>query len=245
MKRILDWPARAAWMNALLFVPAPLPVLAQDAADEDEDEVRGERVVIEVDGEGRVTVDGKPFSDEDGPVILRVRPDGGTVEVERVGPNNFRFRDGFTVVHPNDGEAFHLRRSDWPRMEDLEIDIPDIPDFDVEPFIRNFRFDFDGPRRFRISEHREVAELEKQSREIAREARRAEGQERADLEADLRAKLNEIFDKKTELRREHVEKLDENLEEERETLQKREESREQMIDRRQRMLMGEGDALDW
>ena len=234
------WITPAALFIAAVMAAAPSITLAQDDTDHPVDEVRGKRIVIEVDDDGRVIIDGKAFSDDDRSLMLRVRPDDGEVEIERVGPDFRRWRE-MTGAFPG-GQGVFFRRE----APDIHIDPPHIPD--VEPLMRqldNLHFEFADPIRLGAREHREVAQLERESRELAREAREAEGAEKSRIEAELREKLTEIYEKKMELRRDRMEELEKKLDAERDALRKRSEAREQMIDRRQRMLMGEGDVLDW
>ena len=234
------WISPAALLLAAVMAAAPSITLAQDDSDDPVDEVRGKRIVIEVDDEGRVIIDGKAFSDDDRSLMLRVRPEDGEVEIERIGPDFRRLRE-MAAGFPRDHKLFF--RGEAP---DIRIDPPHIPD--IQPMIRqfeDFHFEFSDPLRYGAREHREVAELERESRELAREAREAEGAERSRIEAELREKLTDIYEKKMELRRDRVEELEKKLDAERDALRQRSEAREQMIDRRQRMLMGEGDVLDW
>jgi len=239
---------------ALMAVPA----IAQDAAisDETDDEVvvRGQRVTIEVDDEGRVLIDGERVSDDEGPIVLRVESDDGEVEIEAVGPRRREFR-----VHRAPPVGEHVRHGDrvvirgdrdWPHvaafMNDFEFEMPDLPDLpDMAPLMERFHLEIGDPMRASFREHREVAEQEREAREIARRARDAEGSERAELEAELQAKVNEIFDKKMELREEVISDLQEKVQEEQEELNRRREVRQEMIDRRMRTLLGEGDLMEW
>ncbi len=227
---------------AAAFLVAP-SALAQNEDAEDV-RVRAERVIIEVDDEGRVLVDGKRLSDRDETVVLRVEPGDGEIEVEAVGPRrrHMVFRGDARQGH----DRVRFRRGadgPHPHMEDFDFEMPHIPD--VAPLLERFRFELGDPLRESMKEHREVAELERQSRDLARAARRAEGGERTRLEAELRTQLNEIFDKKVELREERIANLEEKVADEREKLQRRRAARAEMIESRLRMLMGEDDILDW
>lgn len=245
-------------LSAGLFAAAALmavPAIAQDAAisDEIDDEVvvRGQRVTIEVDDEGRVLIDGERVSDDEGPIVLRVESDDGDVEIEAISPSLREFR-----VHRAPPAGDHVRHRDrivirgdhdWPHvagfMKDFEFEMPDLPD--MAPLMERFHLEIGDPMRASFREHREVAEQEREAREIARRARDAAGSERAELEAELQAKVNEIFDKKMELREEVISDLQEEVQEEREELNRRRELRQEMIDRRMRTLLGEDDLLEW
>lgn len=236
----------AAVFIVAAFFSAPT-ALAQNA-DEDDVRIRAKRVTIEVDDEGRVLIDGKHVSDERGDVLLRVEPENGDVEVEVVEPMRRR-----TMVRraPGDGHnRIYFRRGGegaHPYIDDFDFDVdfelPHIPD--VAPMLERFRVDLGDPLRESLEEHREVAELERKSRELAREARRAQGAERSALESDLREQLEEIFAKKLELREHRIADLEVKVGEERDKLQRRRTARSEMIERRLRTLMGEDDILDW
>ncbi|GEM_PF-4665007 len=132
-------------------------------------------------------------------------------------------------------------------LSDLMIDPPDLSaleDLKFEFNIPDYMRYLDRPR-IRGMESRKIAGLERESRQLAREARRAEGAERRQLEAQLRSKLEEIFTEKLEVRRKHIQRLEERLQEQRSQLQEREQKRNEIIDRRYRQLLGEDDALDW
>src|SRR5690606_22630161 len=77
----------------------------------------------------------------------------------------------------------------------------------------------------RLRENAEVAELEHEARQLAREARRADGAERERLEGELRAKLEAIFDEKMKVRRERVERLERDLREARDAVDARQRAR--------------------
>lgn len=250
--------ARISLFSAGLLAVATfiaVPAVAQDAAisDENDDEivVRGQRVTIEVDDEGRVLIDGERVSDDDGPIVLHVESDDGEVEIEAVGPRRRAFR-----VHragPVDDQMRYRDRvamrgdRGWPHvaaiMDDFEFEMPDLPD--MAPLMERFRVEIGDPMRESLREHREVAEQEREAREIARRARAAAGSERAELEAELEAKVNEIFDRKVEVREEVISDLQEKVQEEREELNRRSELRQEMIERRMRTLLGEDDLLEW
>ena len=231
-------------MGAAAVIAGLLAPLAAMAQEGEADEIRGKRIVIEQDDDGRVTIDGKVFSDGDSPVIIRVRPDDGDVEIERIGPDYVRLRDRIGGARSDHGRHVFFR-GDAPGAEffDISIDPPNLEH--LAPMMERMQFEFAEPMRLRAEEHREVAELERESRELAERARRADVQEKAEIEADVRQKLAEIYEKKIEIRREQVERLEERLQDEREKLDRRLEAREQMIERRLRMLMGEEDVMDW
>lgn len=239
MKRTVYWVAAGVLAAAFLIT---LPASAQD----DDVEVRAKRIVIELDDDGRVVVDGETLGDGDEPIILRVDPDAGEIEVESIGPRRQMVMgraDG-----PQRNRVFYRHRDDdlHTYLDDFDFDfkfeMPDIPD--VAPLLEGLRVEM-GPFRESLEEHREVAELERESRELARSAREAEGDERRRLESDLRTHLNEIFDKKLQIRRNRIAELQERVAEERDQVERRRTAREEVVEKRLRTLMGEDDLLDW
>lgn len=232
----------AAVFIAAAFLAAP-PAMAQNE-DADDVRIRAKRVTIEVDDEGHVLVDGKRLSDEQGDVLLRVEPEDGDVEVEIVRPMRRHMR---TRHAPRQRlNRLYFRRGDDGAHRRFDFDMHDMPDFhDVAPLMERLRAEVGDPIRESIEEHREVAELERESRDLARRARRAEGAERNQLESELRMQLEEIFAKKLEHREQRIAELEEKLTDEREKLQRRRGARSEMIERRLRTLMGEDDILDW
>lgn len=230
---------------------AAVPGAAQDTVpvdDEDGVSVQAQRVVIELDDDGHVIVDGRRLSDDEGPIVLHVTPVDGQVEVEAVTPRRRAARLARSILprHKMPGRpgAFSRQDHEGPMMgrllEEFELDVPD-----VAPFVERFHFMFDEPLRESWNEHREVAEMEREARDLARKVRRADAGEREALEAELREKLNEIFDRKLELRADTAERLRERSDEETANLERRREAREDIIDRRMRTLLGEDDLLDW
>lgn len=232
----------AAVFIVAAFLGAP-PAWAQNE-DADDVRIRAKRVTIEVDDEGHVLVDGKHLADEHGDVILRVEPEDGDVEVEIVRPMH-RHMTARHAPHQHQNRLYfpHGREGAHPR---IDFDMPDMSDFpDVAPLMEQFRVELGDPIRASLEEHREVAGLERESRDLARRARRAEGAERNRLESELRTHLEEIFARKLELREQRIATLEEKLTDERDKLQRRRAARSEMIERRLRTLMGEDDILDW
>ncbi len=166
--------------------------------------------------------------------------DGEDDAQEQYGPRP----DKHSRDHRSDS-AHVLGDHDWPAMAEFmkDFEMPDVPD--MAPLMERFHVELGDPMRAFFHENRAIAELEHESRRIAREARRAEEAKKAELEAALRSNLQEIFDLKLELREKMVADLQERVEEEREKLERRREARREMIDRRHRMLMGEDDLLEW
>ena len=103
-----------------------------------------------------------------------------------------------------------------------------------------------------LETRREIAEGERESRELARKFRRAEGAERERLTRELRDTLERTFDAKQQARREQIEHLRENADRIQSDLSEleteraeRERARREIIERRQGELLGESDELDW
>jgi hypothetical protein len=112
-------------------------------------------------------------------------------------------------------------------LPDLDIDI-DIPRMDMWQF-----------------RDEEVRKLERKSRDLARDVRKAEGADKEQLEQELDDVLKEIFDRKQELRKERIEKLEERLEKSRQRYETRMSERERIIENRKNELLGEPDYLEW
>lgn len=205
--------------------------------------IEGSRIVIELDDDGRLVVDGRRL-DGDGSYVFRVRRgDGGDTVVLHGGEGG-----GLFAVRP--GRAIRsFRSAPFDEEFTFSLDVPNVwveGDFDrafgpLRDELRIRRLPFAE----RLKENAEVADLEHEARQLARDARRAEGAERQRLERELRTKLETIFDRKMTLRRERTEALERELQEERENLQARQSARQDMIERRMRELLGKDDALEW
>lgn len=149
-------------------------------------------------------------AERDGDEVTITRPDG-TVERE----------DG---ERPLSRRHFELRRENGPRAFAFLVP-PGAPpfraeDFDVDSLLGHaFRFRL-GPDRFDgdsfvpwpgfgsrgvdPATRHEIAEGDRQSRQLARQLRRAEGRERDRLLQELRATLEHTFDRKQQARRERA-----------------------------------------
>jgi len=211
------------------------PVYAQDRNDESG---ASGRTTIIIEEDGRVIVNGE--------------------EVERGASGVLRFDNGgagVVIVHPerrariraSGGPVRHFRiDGEGAFGEDIVEDIRIMTDKLPLESIPFDRFEpLLGEAAFIARESAEVIKLEREARELARKARRAEGAEREQLEQELRAKLMETLDAKLEARSERIERLEEHLQEERNILDARRNSREEIVSRRLRELLGEDDLLDW
>jgi hypothetical protein len=100
-------------------------------------------------------------------------------------------------------------------------------------------------RRFDFNNDATLRKMEKKARHLAREARDAEGDERAALESKLDELLSEIFDYKNDRRQRSIQSKEDQLAELRSQLKKREEARGDIIADRKQELLGEGSYLEW
>ena len=91
----------------------------------------------------------------------------------------------------------------------------------------------------------DVARLEREARNLARDLKSAKPSEKANIERQLPRKLNEIFDLKQEIRRDNIERLEERLESEKANLRERERNRKDMVERRKQELVHGEDPMEW
>jgi len=108
-----------------------------------------------------------------------------------------------------------------------------------------FKFDRDFAYEIRSFRDQELRRLEQEAHSIARNARRADGSEKADLEKQLDQKLNEIFDYKLELRKKAIERAQKHVAELKERQAKRKSAREEIIKKRKDELLGVDRYLEW
>ena len=231
-------PAMLAILVASL---AALPAIAQDEDDSDR------RVEIRIE-DGRIWVNGEEvpegtalqeYLDERGFGDITVTTDGG---------------DNRTIVVTHDDHArpnVYFDRKSIRRPDDVVVARP------------NFMYNFDGAfdtlkdLDLAVDLHDgfggimlgatspEMAEKERESRDLARRAREATGSERAQLERELEALLSDIFEMKLEVRRERVERLQDRLVEQQEALAERENDRAEIVERRKAELLGQNSRYDW
>lgn len=244
--------------TALLLCLLASPALAQNrrlAPDRDDTmTVRDKKVTIEMK-DGKVTVNGQPVDPEEDRFIVRVDPDGEEfiVFMDEGGPFRYRFGPRAFSWDDDDTPGDVLRRF---RLENPHFNMT-IPRFEMElarpymaPSVDLFRWDGDGPGRQRfflrsLEDNVEIARMEREAWELARKARRAEGDEKTRLEQELRSKLDQIFDQKLQLQQQRLEELEGDMQEQRSNLEERRRSRDQIIQKRQRELLGEEDAYEW
>ncbi len=203
---------------------------------------------------GPLMIEREGLSGEDDKVRQRLRE---RLDMERAGPRTFAFR-----MRPGDQP---LRFEDFAGDFDFEFD----RDSTMERMLR-FRHGpgdvemlFDGQefmpglpsfgmRGVDPETRREIAEGERESRALARQLRRAEGNERDALVDELRQTLERTFDLKQQARRERIEHLQaegDRLRTDRAELEaelaEREAARREIIEQRRKELLGERDELDW
>lgn len=189
---------------------------------------------------------------EDGRVVVRV--EDGTVVIEEGDPEaprvrRFSLRDG--GPWPDDqgprrrALRFHTDSLgfdfDFHGLEHLP-DLAGLAELEALEHLRGFEFDLDLPGVFALGAagpfgefrgaspetRRELLDGERALRDLAREARRADGAERQRLERQLDQQLEEQFARRQEARREALEARRERLERQREQLEAlRRELREQ------------------
>jgi hypothetical protein len=195
-------------------------------------------IIIELDDDGRILIDGEALGEERD-VVIRLGDRGAEVRVLR--PEGWRERIVRSRVATQRPDVDRRRHA--VAIGDLSSARALFP-FDFEPLIEGIET-WAAPLGERIEEHVEIARMEHEARRLAREARNASGAERSRLQQDLRESLDEIFDLKLDQRRLRVERLTEELEKQRNLLGQRSSARQEIIQRRINELMGEGDALDW
>lgn len=218
--------------------------------------VQDKKVTIEMN-DGKVTVNGQAVDSDNDRLIVRVGPDGETFTVflGEGGPFRHPFAPGARAFfwNENDAPGEMLRRF---RLEAPNFDVT-IPRFEMEmarpfqaPSVDLFHWNGEGPGRQRFflrsfEDNVEIARMEREAWELARQARRAEGAEKTRLENELRTKLDQIFDQKLQLQQKRLEELEGDMQEQRSSLEERRRSREQIIQKRQRELLGEDDTYEW
>ena len=231
----LAWRLPALLLAALVLAA---PAFAQDVENR-------RSVVVKVgDGDPIVIIDGEQLSPEEAREYLEEHGD----EI-RLGD------DGRSVIVLQRGDRPFLRGGHF--MDGLRGHLGDPPVFELEDFSGAMEGLHDQARwlgehgglleQFQMSREgqAEISRLELQSRQLAREARQAEGAERERLETELRELLAEIFAKKQELRQERIERLRAELDELSEEHRDREAARREIIERRLKRLLGESDRYDW
>lgn len=209
---------------------------APDAEAVDEAERRAEEATVEVE----IEVD--ELHDHDRQIVVRMS-----------GRDGFPFdrtrRRTIRVPERRSNRIVHGRRSQDAAPDAADPSIHRPGPTPMAPFLdEEIHLKLHDGLRERIGAHYkvgEVSDLERASRRLAREVRRADGDERGELEQQLNEKLAEIFDKKMEMRRDRIERLESLLEKERSVVEERSQARDEIIDHRFDELLGEADALDW
>lgn len=212
--------------------------------------------------------------ERDGDTATVTFPDGSThtFTLDEDTPLRLRVEDRDVVIAPEGSPSierrFRFRREGGPEAFAFHLDPDDLPG--VEGLAPHFRFHADSLmgslRRFHVAPgefdvelsgmalgmrgvspelRRQIAEAERESRELAARARQAEGAEADRLRQDLRATLERAFDLRMQARRERLERLHADAAQLAEDLEQRQATRREMIERRERQLLGERDGLDW
>ena len=165
------------------------------------------------------------FSDDDenGLRNYRLRSPGFIELKDQMGNVEF-----FGDEHENAFAMYNTQRSLEP-LHELSM----LREGSFEPFMAAF------------GQSSETRKLEMKSEEIARQLRRADGEDMDALNSELEELLNKIFDMKLTEQRDRMEKLAGEMDELRDRVQERSNSRSQIIERRLRQLKGDRDTLDW
>ena len=227
---------------------AALPAAAQDAP-------RPERqIVITIDSTDRAVRIARPHGAEHD-VFFHVAP----------GDHPARFRLGpAESLRAMPGERVMIRR--FERDGEVEADtirfrVPDVADI-LQRFPQEGGFEWDregGPFEVFVGEpglspetRDRMRDLDRRSRELAREARDARGAERTRLERELDGVLDELFEVRADARREraaHLRERAETLEADaralEEGLRERDARRREILEARRRELLGEDASADW
>jgi hypothetical protein len=209
------------------------PAAAQEEAEADTIYVTGDKTIVIVGDEGhRVIV--RSADDLDWPHIV--------VDDHLDGPRTFSVRPGEwrapRVMFR--GNAF----DDEDEAHNFTV-FSDYFDQFGNAIAGGFGDDFAFRLRQTAQEREELMRMEMESQRLARRARRAEGDERAQLEQELQDQLNDIFDRKQVLREKRVEQLREALNKALDQQNDREQNRNEIVDRRLRELLGQHDRYDW
>lgn len=227
-----------------------LPAAAQDR-DTPADTVRiqGKSFSVEVIG-GKVILNGEEWTG-DGPLVL---DEEGELEIDVRGPHRVH-----RMIRRGPGHAVWFGRDDDEDEADDENVFVFETDDDAVGRLRERVLRLDDDRMFfpgnpdaafgvfreRRMESREVREMERNAERLARDVRRAEGDERAAKEAELRKLLESIFDRKMALREEALQKQQKEMAEERARLDRRRQARADIVERRLKQLLGERDVFAW
>lgn len=230
-----------AMLAILVAAMAALPVIAQDEDDSDR------RVEIRIE-DGRVWVNGEEvpegtnlqeYLEERGFGEITVTTDDGdnrsivVMRGDHVRPNAYidrksiRRADDVVVARPNFMYGFD---GAFDTLKDLDLAA------DLHSGFGGIMMGATSP---------EMAEKERESRELARRAREATGSERAQLDRELETLLNDIFEMKLEVRRERVGRLQDRLAEQQDALAERENDQAEIVERRKAELLGQNSRYDW
>ncbi len=233
-----------------LFAMLVAALAAQPATAQDDEPKKVEKEIkVLVDDDGNITVNGEPVTGdrlemEDGTVVM-VDEDGKVVVIDDDHEGHRIVRK--KVMGPGHGErvnVFRMRDMDddfeWKGLgHDAHEAMAHARRLRFDGLGEDFEFEFDFDH-----VNPEIMEMEAATRQLAREASRAEGNAKTEKVDELDAKLSELFARKLEMREKRIARLQERLEKERSALTKRRAERQQIIERRKAELMGD-DVLKW
>ncbi len=207
------------------------PAAAQEEAEADTIYVSGDNTIVIIGDDGRRIIV-RSADDLDWPKIFV-----GDNFIS--GPRTFSIRPGQRHAPKVEFRGRHFGDDD-----DFTVFSDYLGNFG-NVFAGGFGDDFTVHLGESMRERTEIMKMEMESQRLARSARRADGDERAQLEQELQEKLNEIFDRKQELRKNRIEELRESLNKALDQQNERDQSRNEIIDRRLRELLGQHNKYDW
>lgn len=210
------------------------PAVAQEEADADTIYVTGDKTIVIMGDEGRRIIV-RSADDTDWPNIV--------VDDHVDGLRTFNLRSGQWRA-PRVAFRGNAFGDDDDEANNFTV-FSDYFDQFGNAIAGGFGDDFAFRLRETTEERNELMRMEMESQRLARRARRAESDERAQLEQELQEQLNDIFDRKQALREKHVEQLREALNKALDQQNDREQGRNEIIDRRLRELLGQRDRYDW
>ncbi len=222
---------------ALLVVfVVPRPAAAQEEAEADTIWVEGDKTIVVMSDEGRKIIIRR--ADGDAPSIFFDSDTGNFSRFFEGKPGRWRFRSGEPRVMEFHGDLFD-------EVGDNVTVLSDYLDNLNHVWVGRHGDDFRVELGESMKERSEVMKLEMESRRLAQQARRAEGEERARLEGELEEKLLEIFERKQALQEERIDRLRGDLDELLDKHNERDQNRAEIIERRMNELLGKTSKYDW
>ncbi len=209
------------------------PVAAQEEAEADTIYVSGDNAIVIIGDDGRRII---------------VRSAGDTDWPKLYVGDDFPFRPRTFNVRSGQRHAPKVEFRGRPFGDDDDKEFTVFSDYLgnfgnvlADGFGDDFTVRFGESMRGRT----EIMKMEMESQRLARSARRADADERAQLEQELQEKLDEIFDRKQELREKRIEELRASLNKALDQQNERDQSRKEIIERRLRELLGQHNKYDW